>query len=301
MKFHSPLRYPGGKARFTSFLTDTIDLNDLRNCTYFEPYAGGAGAALGLLKNGVVSKVFLNDADYRVYSFWRAALEHPNKFTDRIREVSLTIDEWRHQRHICAHPKSYSLFEVGFSAFYMNRCNRSGVMLGSGPIGGFSQNGHWQIDVRFNREGLAERILRLCDLKNHIKVACCDAIEFLKHMVPKGHARSRVLVYLDPPYVCNGHRLYLNAYDRRDHKRLAKYLTVQKSMPWIMSYDDSSLIREIYGSQCIFSMPIHYSLQNKRSAMELIICPRHLSMPRACRANGRERAIDKGNSGRNGR
>jgi len=39
MQYYSPLRYPGGKATFTSFLDDVILLNDLQGCCYFEPYA----------------------------------------------------------------------------------------------------------------------------------------------------------------------------------------------------------------------------------------------------------------------
>ena len=48
MKLRSPLRYPGGKAGLAPFLTDVLDLNDIRGVDYFEPYAGGAGAALAL-------------------------------------------------------------------------------------------------------------------------------------------------------------------------------------------------------------------------------------------------------------
>ena len=63
LKHLSPLRYPGGEAFLSEFLADVIDLNNLRGCVYFEPYAGGAGAALKLLNAGVVSEIRLNDAD----------------------------------------------------------------------------------------------------------------------------------------------------------------------------------------------------------------------------------------------
>ena len=84
MRYCSPLRYPGGKAGLTGFLSDVIDLNELRGCSYYEPYAGGAGAALGLLKRGVVKDVHLNDADPRVYAFWRSSLHESNRFVDRL-------------------------------------------------------------------------------------------------------------------------------------------------------------------------------------------------------------------------
>ncbi len=42
----SPLRYPGGKANLAGFLRGLIGRNVGEGCTYFELYAGGAGAAL---------------------------------------------------------------------------------------------------------------------------------------------------------------------------------------------------------------------------------------------------------------
>ena len=62
-RFASPLRYPGGKAALAPFLGETIALNGLSGCAYYEPFAGGAGAALQLLRDGVVSEVHINDID----------------------------------------------------------------------------------------------------------------------------------------------------------------------------------------------------------------------------------------------
>ena len=75
MRTASPLRYPGGKAALTGFLEDVIDLNDLRGCKYFEPYAGGAGAALSLLFESVVDSIVINDFDFRIYAFWTSLLD----------------------------------------------------------------------------------------------------------------------------------------------------------------------------------------------------------------------------------
>jgi DNA adenine methylase len=288
MKFNSPLRYPGGKAGLTGFLTDVIDLNDLRGCVYYEPYAGGAGAALSLLTHNVVSEIHINDADKRVYAFWVAALNYSERFAERIRTVPLSIEEWNRQKDICTHPNTHSRFDVGFAAFFMNRCNRSGLLMGSGPIGGYEQAGKWRLDARFNRDSLSERILVLGRYRQNIQLSCEDAIIFLKSTLPRGHARKHAFVYLDPPYVTNGHRLYLNAYKANDHAHLARYLSKQAFLPWIMSYDDSDLIRELYSLHKIAIMPIRYTFQNKRAAQELIISPQHLAVPLACRIYGRE-------------
>ncbi|MBN1459770.1 MAG: DNA adenine methylase [Armatimonadetes bacterium] len=283
MRYVSPLRYPGGKASLSNFLMDTIDLNDLRECVYYEPYAGGAGAALTLLRDGVVSELFLNDADACVYAFWRAALNCTDRFVRKLVSIPLTVEEWKRQQAICIRPSRHTLFEVGFAAFYMNRCNRSGVLTGSGPIGGYSQEGEWRLDVRFNREALAERFLRLKRFRKRIHVSRKDAIVFLKSELPRGRGRDRVFVYLDPPYVNNGQRLYLNAYDADDHRALSNYLGTQQMLPWVMSYDDSELVRDLYKVYTVMALPIRYTLQAKRDEHELIIAPDNVAIPTFCR------------------
>ena len=272
----------------TGFLTDVIEKNNLRGSTYYEPYAGGAGAALSLLRDGVVSQIHINDADERVNAFWVSALCESERFVDQILSTPLTMDEWYRQRKVCANPKSHRRFDVGFAAFFMNRCNRSGVLTGAGPIGGLEQKGEWKLDVRFSREPLAERILKLSRLREQIHITRLDAIEFLKYALPLGGNRKKVFVYLDPPYVNKGQRLYLNSYENKDHAQLARYIKGQRSLPWIMSYDDTKVVRELYCDQQLTSLPIQYSLQTKRSAKELIIAPLRLTLPSACQLQGKE-------------
>jgi DNA adenine methylase len=285
VKLDSPLRYPGGKASLSSFLVDVIDLNDLRGCEYFEPYAGGAGAALRLLETGVVSKIHLNDADRRISAFWNAVINYTNEFIERIHSVELSIDEWRKQKEISRAPNRVKLLDLGFSTFYLNRCNRSGVLSG-GPIGGYAQLGQWRMDVRFNREALAERVRAIGSVRKHITISSCDALEFLKKSLPRGSARSEVFVYLDPPYVEQARRLYLNAYSDSDHSLVAEHMRKQKIVPWVMSYDDCLLIRSLYTDNCFVSnIPVKYSLNRKRVSNELLIAPRYMTLPYQCRVN----------------
>lgn len=283
MKHASPLRYPGGKARLTSLLRDLLDLNALDNCDYYEPFAGGAGAAMTLLDLAVVTRVHLNDADYRVYAFWRSCIHEADRFAARILDVPVTVEEWRRQQRICLAPSKHSRFDTGFAAFYMNRCNRSGVLTGAGPIGGYKQSGAWRLDVRFNRQALATRVEQLGRLRSKIVLSNKDALDFLKTSLPRGSQRQKVFVYLDPPYVQKGQRLYLNAYERQDHRRLSSYLQSQKSLHWFASYDDTPLIRDLYAGVKVSVLPIQYSLQVKRVAHELAIAPNHVALPAICR------------------
>lgn len=281
MKPSSPLRYPGGKGSLSAFLADLLEINDLTGCAYYEPYAGGAGAALNLLSQGSVSRVHINDADPRVFALWRSLLAENERFVESIHMVSLDIKEWRRQQAICAAADWGDPFSLGFSAFYMNRCNRSGVLKGAGPIGGYAQDGKWRLDVRFNRDELASRVRALGALRESIVVTGLDAIEFLKRCLPAGRGRAKAFVYADPPYVVKGQKLYLNAYGPEDHAELARYLGRQTVLSWLVSYDDAPLIRSLYAQHQIDLLPIRYSLQSKRAAQELLIAPHRLYLPSA--------------------
>lgn len=278
-RYHSPLRYPGGKASLTSFLAATIALNDLNGCSYFEPFAGGAGAALGLLQRGVVSELFLNDLDTSIVAFWRSVLDESERFVEAINTVPLTIDEWKKQRSVYRAGDTDRPFDLGFSTFYLNRCSRSGLLRNAGPIGGHGQSGPWKIDARFNRKALADRIRSVALSRERIHLSNLDARAFLVCSLPRGLARRRVFAYLDPPYYTNGRRLYLSSYNDADHRALARYMRAQKTVRWVMSYDDSEFIRRLYGSCVVSRMSLQYSLQRRIRANELLVAPEYLSLP----------------------
>ena len=279
MRYDSPLRYPGGKALLAPLLTDILHANSLTRCSYYEPFAGGAGAALRLLREELVSELHLNDLDIRITAFWTSLLAEPTRFAETIMSVPLTIAEWHRQSEICRAADPADSFALGFATFYLNRCNRSGVVLGSAPIGGYEQTGQWRLDARFNRQSLADRVLAIGQRRDQIHVTNLDGERFLCDVLPRGNARRSVFVYVDPPYYHNGNRLYLSSYARHDHRRLATYLRRQNTLHWVLSYDDAAFVRRLYGDCSLWHLSVHYSLQRKHRADELIIAPDYLQMP----------------------
>ena len=254
-------------------------MNNLSGCSYFEPFAGGAGAALGLLREDVVSEVHLNDMDHRITAFWNAVLGEPERFVETIRVVPVSIEEWKRQKRIYLKAEASEAFDLGFSVFYLNRCNRSGVLFGSAPVGGYEQTGKWRIDARFYRESLAERVIAIAKKREQIHVTNMDAIRFLVKHLPRAKERKRVFAYLDPPYWSNGNRLYMNFYKNPDHKTLSRYIRRQKTLNWVMSYDDANFIRDLYKTCVTFHHSLQYSLQRKQKAQELLIAPSHVRLP----------------------
>ena len=65
----SPLRYPGGKTRFTPFIWSAIQHSGAMHAEFAEPFCGGAGVSLALLELGHVQRIALNDIDPLIANF----------------------------------------------------------------------------------------------------------------------------------------------------------------------------------------------------------------------------------------
>ena len=87
MTLHTPLRYPGGKRKLSDFFERLLSDNGLLGGDYAEPFAGGAGLALELLKRGVVRHVYLNDIDPHVFAFWDSILNRTEDFCQLVEET----------------------------------------------------------------------------------------------------------------------------------------------------------------------------------------------------------------------
>ncbi|MBP8115541.1 MAG: DNA adenine methylase [Chitinophagaceae bacterium] len=264
-KHYSPLRYPGGKAGLSGYLSTLIKNNNIKDCTYVEPYAGGAGAALTLLFLEKVDCIIINDLDKAIYSFWKSILTHTDKFVDKIKNAKLTIAEWHRQREIYRNKKSNQL-ELGFAAFYLNRTNRSGIIEG-GPIGGINQTGKWLIDARFNKTELISRIRNIASYKARIKVTNKDGIELLKEL----HKNKNYFIYLDPPYYVKGSCLYLNHYQQDNHEKLANFLNKHNKFYWVLTYDNVSQIKDLYSDRRLYDFSFNYHIDLPKLGREILV------------------------------
>lgn len=245
MKSQSPLRYPGGKTILAPYLSDLIRENDIKNCVYVEPFAGGAGAAISLLLSGRAQRIILNDADRSIYCFWKCVKTRTQELIDKINATDITVENWFVQKQIYKSKKSNEL-DLAFAALYLNRCNRSGIVANGGIIGGKLQAGKWKINARFNKIDIIKRLNKIAAHADSIEVHNLDALEFVKKICSRKAEVRKLLIYLDPPYYMKGSRLYLNYYNPEDHGVLSAYLKKIKEVKWLASYDNVPEIRDLY-------------------------------------------------------
>jgi len=276
----SPLRYPGGKTSMVDLVATTLRINGLDRGHYAEPYAGGCGLALSLLYGGFVSDIHINDIDPAIWSFWHSVLYETNALVDKVEKTPVTVDEWRRQRGINKEGNLNDPIALGFSAFFLNRTNRSGVIGSGGVIGGLGQTGNYLIDCRFNREDLARRIRRISRYSDRIHLSSLDALDFLDKCDSALPENS--LIFVDPPYFKKGPELYTNFYKPDDHAKLAEKM-MNVCWPWIVTYDDVDEIRKLYKDRRQYSIGINYSLNEKRMGSELFIVSKGLRVPSAAR------------------
>ena len=276
-RYRTPLRYPGGKQRLTKFVAEILKDNNALGWGYAEPYAGGAGVAMELLLDRKVKHVYLNDSSLHVHAFWKTVLSDPETFCRKISRASLTVESWRHHREIVRQPKRHSLDDIGFSTFFLNRCNRSGVLTG-GVIGGLDQVGAWLIDARFPRNELIKRVEAIAARRRDISITNLDAEAFMERRVNR--LPEHTLVYCDPPYFSGAERLYLNVYEPKDHVRLARTIQKRLRRPWLVSYDSNAAIETLYGKRRQFSYSLQYSAGRSYRGRELFIFSDRLKLPR---------------------
>jgi len=276
MRFKTPLRYPGGKGKLTDFIKLVFEHNDLLDGHYVEPYAGGAGIAMSLLLHSYAKCIHLNDLNPAVYAFWHSVINTPEQLCKAIRNAKLTIKEWHKQKAIQNDHKNHSTLEIGFSTFFLNRTNRSGIILG-GVIGGKNQDGPWKLDARFNKKELCQRIESIALYRSRIRLYNHDAAYMITKILPK--LPQKTLVYLDPPYYVKGQGLYENHYIHDDHVTIAKLVKKEISLPWIVSYDHVPEIADMYKGYPTISYGINYSVQNRYKGAEIMFFSKDLIIP----------------------
>ena len=276
MEFLSPLRYPGGKAKFADFVQCLIKENALLDGTYVEPYVGGGSVALSLLFNEYVRDIYINDKDISIYAFWYSVLHESEALCKLIKDTPINVETWHKLKEIQSNKENVDLLNLGFSTFFLNRTNRSGI-LKAGVIGGYDQTGNYKIDARFNKDDLIKRIQRIADYADRIHLSNEDAVTLVQRL--NNELSHNTLFYLDPPYYVKGKGLYMNYYNDDDHRDIANVIDTIQNHKWIISYDNVQFITSLYSEYRQQCFELNYSASNSGKGEEIMIFCNNIVIP----------------------
>jgi DNA adenine methylase len=234
----SVLRYPGGKARFAPLLAQAMDMNGMNDRVLIEAFCGGSAVSIAFLLDGIVESAIINDADPLVSAFWSCVFNEKDAawLAKRALTIELSINEWKRQKALTPANKR----DAALKCLYLNRTSFNGILHQAGPIGGWGQEKR-TLGARFNQEKIYQKILDLSKLTGRVQVFNED----WKSFCDKHRGNEKAFFYLDPPYYYKANQLYGYIFDEAGHVELRDYL-IDLESPWILSYDDSRDVRNLY-------------------------------------------------------
>lgn len=271
----SPLRYPGGKYKLYKYVVELVRHNSCT--TYIEPFCGGAALAIELLLKKEVKRIIINDYDYTLYCFWNSLFNQTDEFINKIVETEVSLEQWKRQKEIRESPNKFTQLDIGFSTFFLNRTNRSGIIDKAGPIGGKTQTGNYNIDCRFNKSKLIEQIQKIAEYKDEVILCNMEALDFIDNMILK---TKKSFTFFDPPYYSKGPGLYTNFYSHGDHVNLSRHIKEKmKNRKWIITYDNVNEIKTMYSKVNSIEFELQYTLQSKRAGSEVMFFSKNIQRP----------------------
>ncbi len=250
----SPLRYPGGKSRSVDLISTIIPEFD----EFREPFLGG-GSIFIYAKQRFPNKTFwINDLYFELYKFWEMTQKDVDALIDK-------IYEWRNQfpvgkelhKFLNENLANFNDLERGAAFFIYNRITFSGTSLS----GGFSEHA---FTGRFTESSI-QRLNQFAKVINGSTITNLDYEELVKR------EGENVFIFLDPPYYsATKSALYGkngNMHKSFDHVKFAENMKSCKHK-WLITYDDSEYIRNLFSFANIMSWELMYGMRNVKAGAD---------------------------------
>lgn len=257
----SPLRYPGGKSRAVKHLYKYINrfFEDKTSREICSPFFGGGSLEIFCAQNDI--RVYGYDLFRPLIDFWQCLFENRTKLADMVEEYRpLERNEFYELQQL--HMKSKNRFERATFFFILNRTSFSGSTLSGGMASGGEND-----NPRFTESSVD----RLRKFKiNNLTVELAD----FKKSISR---HKNTLLYLDPPYLIQN-KLYGTKGDLHknfDHIGLVKILKKRDS--WILSYNNSKEIHELYSDYTILYPDWKYGMSHNKKSREVLILSHDLA------------------------
>ena len=256
----SPLRYPGGKSRALKQILPLIPLNISE---FREPFVGGGSVffAIRNLFQDHIKSYWINDLNYDLYCFWKQVKDNGSNLVELLTETYTTTTDGRvlfeeltqAKDQLNQNRELLCEFQRAVRFFVLNRITFSGVV----DSGGYSQSAY---EKRFTESSI-ERVKNISPHLSGVKITNTDYTDTLFQ------DGDDVFIFLDPPYwKATGSKLYGvrgELHTTFDHAQFAENM---KKCPhrWLITYDDSPTIRELFDFAEIQEWTLQYGMNNYR-------------------------------------
>lgn len=267
----SVFRYPGAKNKLLPIILDYLKDIIKEDGAFIDAFVGGGSVLLAVAEKYPKVKLYANDKDYWIYSFWKV-VSGPSQedFEDLIDMVvqKPTLDLFYSLRE----DKYQDYVRCAYKALFFNRTTFSGIFY-SGPIGGKKQDGKYTVDCRYNPKMLRHKLIMCRNLLiGRTEVSNDDFANF------KMLTETNEPVYLDPPYYLKGDSLYIEKMTNQDHYDLSCLLCYLNRSNWVLSYDDCVEVKSLYKDCCnIIDINARYCITGTKNTWknkkEIIILP----------------------------
>ena len=256
----SPLRYPGGKSRA---IKQILPLIPTKITEFREPFVGGGSVffAIRSIFGNNIKSYWINDLNYDLSCFWKQTRDNVTELVDELTKIHTNTEDGRalfeeltKDKDLLYNDKGMlSEFERAVRFFVLNRITFSGVV----DSGGYSQSAYekrWTLSS-IDRVKMSSRAL------SGVKITNEDYTESLFD------ENDNVFIFLDPPYwKATESKLYGTRgtlHTTFDHKQFAENM---KRCPhkWLITYDDSPIIRELFDFADICEWTLQYGMNNYR-------------------------------------
>lgn len=252
----SPLRYPGGKSRAVEKIVGLIPPFD----EFREPFVGGGSISIFLKQKFPAKKFWMNDIYKDLVVFWQQNQLKSEKLIEQIWSWKNEYSDGKLlHKFLRDNKENFNEIELAATFFIFNRITFSGTT----EAGGFSNQAY---EKRFT-DSSVKRLFELPKVLRDVKITNLDYEEVINA------TGENVFLFLDPPYFSatdsalygkNGqfHKIF-------NHERFAENLR-KCQHKWLITYDDSPYIRELFSFAEITAWNLTYGMRNVTESSDQI-------------------------------
>ena len=244
----SPLRYPGGKSRSVDKIASLVpQFKEFR-----EPFLGGGSVFVHLKQKYPQKKFWVNDIYPELYYFWHHVQLELEGVLEQVLEWKTEFANGKElHKYLQSQMPVFNELQKASAFFVFNRITFSGTT----EAGGYSEQ---SFQGRFTPSSI-ERLTPFAQVIQNAQITNLDYEELLTA------AGEEVFIFLDPPYFsATKSALYGkngSLHKGFDHHRFADALKNCKHN-WLITYDDSPFIRELFSFAEITPWQLTYGMRN---------------------------------------